>query len=241
MVVAWIIARIVSRKRDGGNNSMASRLDKAGAGRRFPNSLRGLRWQRSCRAGCVRGNPAMKRTTALGVLVRRSRSCSSTASVPGAFAQDPKGGGGGGGQGAARRCAGAVGAAAAATPAVPGAGVRVFGAGAVESRRFGRRLGWGGGGMSGGNSGMSAVPRGARQSSEGGRREPGGSRPACGRRGGWPGRPAGWQRVRALGRGRSDGRPFARRVRFVGRGIVGALVRPAERREPGHRHGRGQA
>jgi hypothetical protein len=30
MVVAWIIGRIVSRKRDGSNLSMASRLDKGG-------------------------------------------------------------------------------------------------------------------------------------------------------------------------------------------------------------------
>ena len=118
----------------------------------------------------------MKRTTALGVFVVALAFVFTTASVPGAFAQDPKGGGGGGGGGqggggASPRGGGGegggsrAGGAAAAAPAPSSSGGSS--GGAV----------WSGGGMSGGDSGMSAVPRGAGRVNDGSARQPSGNGP----------------------------------------------------------------
>lgn len=115
----------------------------------------------------------MKRTTALGVFVLALAVSMVAASVPGAHAQDPRGGGGGG-QGAA----GSAAAGAARGGGGDAGGSR--GGGSVSSAPApsgGSYSGGGpvysGGGPSGGNSGVSAVPRGAGRTFDGaGGRQP---------------------------------------------------------------------
>ena len=105
----------------------------------------------------------MKRTTALGVFVLALAVVFLTASVPGAFAQDPKGGGGAGGAGAsAPRGGGGDGGGGAR-----GGGVSSAPAPSSSGGSGGGPVFSGGGGMSGGSpSGMSAVPRGANRGNE---------------------------------------------------------------------------
>ena len=105
----------------------------------------------------------MTRTTALGVFVLALAVVFLTASVPGAFAQDPKGGGGAGGAGASAPRGGGGDAGGGAR----GGGVSSAPAPSSSGSSGGGPVFSGGGGMSGGSSsGMSAVPRGANRGNE---------------------------------------------------------------------------
>jgi hypothetical protein len=142
----------------------------------------------------------MKRITALGVFVLALAVVFVTAPVPGAFAQDPKGGGGQGSGGGSPRGGGGDGGGGAR-----GGGGNVASAPAPSSS--GGSSGgpvWSGGGTSGGNSGMSAVPRGS-----GGANRNAGGRPAAGASPRWSGGGAAVREGRpadgaAFGRSRTD-------------------------------------
>jgi hypothetical protein len=170
----------------------------------------------------------MKRTTALGVLIPALAAALVLASVPGALAQDPKGGGGGGGggQGGGARGGGGDaggsrggGAVSSAPTAAPSGGGGFSGGGPV----------FGGGGSSGG-SGMSAVPRGAGRTNEGGGRQAGVASPR-------------WGGGAGTGReGRADGGSFGRSAvddQVAGRSRAGAGSSGVDSSAPWYARSRG--